>query len=82
MRPVEAVAWADAFEVDVQDLPWVLRHEVSRVDWVRNELTRLLRELRGIPDEEVRRGVYRSCSALSAAQARLMAVEADTRRSA
>ena len=82
MRPVEAVAWADAFDVEVKDLPAVLRHEVSRVDGVRNELNMLLRELADTPDEELRRGVYRSCSALSAAQARLMAVESDARRSA
>jgi hypothetical protein len=41
MRPVEAVAWADAFDVDVKDLPAVLNHEVARVDGVRTELAKL-----------------------------------------
>jgi hypothetical protein len=70
MRPVEAVAWADAFDVDVRDLPSVLTHEAARVDGVRTELAKLVRELAGAPDDEVRRGVYRAYSSLGAAQSR------------
>ena len=65
MRPVEAVAWADAFDVDVKDLPSVLTHEVARVDGVRNELAQLVREFLNSPDDEIRRGVYRAYSALA-----------------
>jgi hypothetical protein len=82
MRPVEAVAWADAFDVDVEDLPAVLTHEVARVDGVRTELGKLVREFGNAPDDEVRRGVYRAYSALGAAQSRVMSVAADARRSA
>ena len=57
MRPVEAVAWADAFDVDVKDLPSVLTHEVARVDGVRDELAQLVREFLNSPDDEIRRGV-------------------------
>ena len=38
MRPVEAVAWAKAFDVEVEDLPAVLSHEVARLDGVRTDL--------------------------------------------
>jgi hypothetical protein len=82
MRPVEAVAWADAFDVDVEDLPAVLTHEVARVDGVRTELGKLVREFGNAPDDEVRRGVYRAYSALGAAQSRVMSIAADARRSA
>lgn len=82
MRPVEAVAWADAFDVDVKDLPSVLTLEVARVDGVRNELAQLVREFVNAPDDEIRRGVYRAYSALGAAQSRVMAVASDARRSA
>lgn len=82
MRPVEAVAWADAFEVDVKDLPAVLTQEVARVDGVRTELGKLVREFGNAPDDEVRRGVYRAYSALGAAQSRVMSIAADARRSA
>lgn len=82
MRPVEAVAWADAFDVDVRDLPAILTHEVARVDGVRTELGKLVREFGNAPDDEVRRGVYRAYSALGAAQSRVMAVASDARRSA
>jgi hypothetical protein len=82
MRPVEAVAWADAFDVEVNDLPSVLTHEVARVEGVRTELARLVREFSNVPDDEIGRGLYRAYSALSAAQSRVMAVAADARRSA
>lgn len=82
MRPVEAVAWADAFDVDVKDLPAVLTHEVARVDGVRTELGKLVREFGNAPDDEVRRGVYRAYSALGAAQSRVMSIAADAHRSA
>jgi hypothetical protein len=82
MRPVEAVAWADAFDVDVRDLPSVLTHEAARVDGVRTELAKLVREFSGAPDEEVRRGMYRAYSTLGAAESRVMAAAADARRSA
>jgi hypothetical protein len=82
MRPVEAVEWAKAFDVEVTDLPAVLRVEVARVDGVRNELTTVYRELADGPDQDIRTGLWRSLSALGAAQARLMDVAADARRSA
>jgi hypothetical protein len=82
MRPVEAVAWAEAFEVEVKDLPATLNHEVARVDGVRTELGKLVREFEDAPDDEIRRGVFRAYSALGAAQSRVMAVAADARRSA
>jgi hypothetical protein len=82
MRPIEAVRWADAFDVDVRDLPSVLTHEVARVDGVRTELAKLVREFAGAPDEEVRRGVFRAYSSLGAAQSRVMAAAADARRTA
>jgi hypothetical protein len=76
------VAWADAFDVEVKDLPGVLTQEVARVDGVRAELAKLVREFGNAPDDEVRRGVYRAYSALGAAQSRVMSVAADARRSA
>jgi hypothetical protein len=82
MRPVEAVAWADAFDVDVDDLPWVLTHEAARVDGIRTELAKLVREFSGAPDDEVRRGIYRAYSCLGAAESLVMAAAADARRSA
>ena len=82
MRPVEAVAWADAFDVDVRDLPSVLTHEAARVDGVRTELAKLVREFSGAPDDEVRRGMCRAYCCLGAAESRVMAAAADARRSA
>lgn len=82
MRPVEAVAWAKAFDVEVEDLPAVLSHEVSRLDGVRTDLGQLVRDLGHAPDEEIQLGVFRAYSALGAAQSRMMAVAADARRSA
>jgi hypothetical protein len=82
MRPVEAVAWADAFDVDVKELPAVLNHEVARVDGVRTELAKLVREFAGAPDDEVRRGMFRAYSSLGAAESRVMAAAAAARRSA
>jgi hypothetical protein len=60
----------------------VLTHEVARLDGVRNELAKLVRELVNAPDEEVHRGVYRAYSALGAAQSRVMDAAADARRTA
>lgn len=82
MRQLEVEAWAKAFEVEVIDLPAVLGLEVARVDGVRNELTSLYRELGEVPDGDLRAGLWRSLSALGAAQNRLMHVASDVRRSA
>ena len=82
MRSREAVEWAKAFDVDVRDLPAVLRLEVARVDGVRLELANVYRELADGPDSDIRAGLVRSLSALGAAQSRLMHVAADSRRSA
>lgn len=82
MRPVEAVEWATALDVEVKDLPAVLRVEVARVDGVRTELTTVCRELADGPDPDLRAGLTRSLSALNAAQSRLMDVAADARRTA
>ena len=49
MRPVEAVQWADAFDVEVKDLPAVLTLEVSRVDGLPHEMAKLDRELVNAP---------------------------------
>lgn len=82
MRPVDAIEWAKAFDVEVKDLPAVLRVEVARVEGVRQELTNVYRELADGPDPDIRTGLWRSLSALGAAESRLMDVASDARRSA
>ena len=81
MRPVEAVQWADALEVDVKDLPAVLGLEVSRMDGLGTRWPSCTRSWRrpaaGLPGDAVAVD-----SAWSAAQGQLMAVAADARRTA
>lgn len=82
MRPVEAVQWADALEVEVRDLPSVLGLEVSRMDGLRHEMAKLHQELADAPQQDFRATLWRAVSAWSAAQGQLMAVAADARRTA
>ncbi|KQZ90259.1 hypothetical protein ASD62_14125 [Phycicoccus sp. Root563] len=82
MRPVEAVQWADALDVDVKDVPAVLGLEVSRMDGLRHEMAKLHQELADAPQQDFRATLWRSMSAWSAAQGQLMAIAADARRTA
>lgn len=82
MRPVDALQWADALDVDVKDVPSVLGLEVSRMDGVRHEMAKLHQELGDAPEQDFRATLWRSLSAWSAAQGQLMAIAADARRTA
>ncbi|WP_156400002.1 hypothetical protein [Phycicoccus sp. Soil748] len=82
MRPVEAVQWADALDVDVRDVPAVLGLEVSRMDGMRHEMAKVQQELAEAPNRDIAVGIWRAVSAWSAAQGQLMAIAADARRTA
>ena len=82
MRPVEAVEWAKAFDVEVKDLPATLGSQVRRLNGIRDDLAKAYTDLVESPDHAIGEGVWRSLSALNASQSLLMYVAADARRSA
>ena len=82
MRPTDAVAWSEAMDCDVRDVPFVLVSQLRRLEDIRTDLLGAYKSLAEAPDQDLTQSLWRSVSALGAAAARVHDAAASAQRTA